>query len=149
MNKCFTLTHWGLWYTAKQGLSDHHHAEIQSLSSTFLLLLQPFYNFVSKLCLQLFKLDPIFIYQIHFLVEVEGLERTVCLSGHATSGANRLPQTNTKQLKKKRTTNNINNNNTQQLQITICISFTSNSRHELCCYLLLHIVPKSSTRWLW
>ena len=56
-----------------------------------------FYNFVSKLCLQLFKLDPIFIYQIHFLVEVEGLERTVCLSGHATSGANRLPQTNTKQ----------------------------------------------------
>ena len=89
--------HWGLWYTAKQGLSDHHHAEIQSLSSIFLLLLlQPFYNFVSKLCLQLFKLDPIFIYQIHFLVEVEGLERTVCLSGHATSGANRLPQTNTK-----------------------------------------------------
>ena len=30
------------------------------------------------------------------MVEVEGLERTVCLSGHATIGANTLPQTNTK-----------------------------------------------------
>ena len=46
-------------------------------------------------------------------MKVEGLERTVCLSGHATIGANRqLPQTNTKQ----QTEDKENNKKQQQQQ---------------------------------